>query len=155
MKHIQILGKLESKYMCDWHDMDSEIWTMNRHFDEDLIPRIDKYFDLHEEPQKQDADYTKENFPFEECHELVHGRRFCTTAAYMIAFAILQGATKISIYGMKFINDGNPRRQRELHNVREMLFFAMGRGIEIHICEDDVQYLFPEHIPDEGADFDQ
>ena len=52
-------------------------------------------------------------------------------------------------------DDGNVRRQRELHNVRELLFFAMGKGIEIDICKDDVNDLFPEHVPDSGADFDQ
>ena len=75
--------------------------------------------------------------------------------AYMIAFAILKGATKISLFGSKFQDDGNPRRQRELHNVREMLFFAMGKGIEIYICEEDEPYLFPEYVSIEGQDFDQ
>ena len=154
MKHIQILGKLPSKFLADWEDTNSEIWSMNLHDDTFLLPRVDKWFDLHQQPEIQ-ADYTKDNFPFEECHKLVHGKRFCTTMAYMIAFAILQGAEKISIYGARFTDDGNARRQRELHNVREMLFFAMGKGIQIHICEEDVNYLFPEHNYQSGEDFDQ
>ena len=153
MKHIVILGKLQTKYNAPFDDTDVEIWSMNLHDDAYLIPRVDKWFDLHEEPEI-DADYNKQNFPFEECHKLV-GRRFCTTMAYMIAFAVLQGADKLSIYGAKFTDDGNPRRQRELHNVREMLFYCMGKGIEIEICEDDIDDLFPEHIPNVGEDFDQ
>ena len=156
MKHIVILGKLQSKYdFTDYDDKDTEVWSMNKHFDETFLdPRI-VFFDLHEHPEKEDAKYTKQNFPFEECHKLVHGRRFVTTMAYLIAYAILQGAEKISIYGAKFIDDGNSRRQRELHNVREMLFFAMGRGIEIFINPNDVDDLFPEHIVEDGEDFDQ
>ena len=154
-KHITILGKLESKFYADFEDPNNEIWSMNSHQDEFLIPRVDKWFDIHEEPTRENADYTKENFPFEKCEKLVKGKRFVTTTAYLIAFAILQGATKISLYGMRFTDDGNPRRQRELHNVREMLFFCMGRGIEIEICEEDVEYLFPEHITEIGMDFDQ
>lgn len=155
MKHIQILGKLPSKFDADWEDTNSEIWSMNTHFDEIMLPRVDRWFDLHEEPSKPSADFTKENFPFEQCHELVQGRRFVTTMAYMLAFAVLQGAEKISIYGARFSDDGNLRRQRELHNVREMLFFCLGRGIEIYINPNDVDYLFPEHITADGVDFDQ
>ena len=153
MKEFTILGKLHTKYNADF-DTRGTIISMNKHSDEDLIPRVDLWFDLHEEPKKKDADFTKKNFPFEACHDLVHGRRFVTTAAYLIAWCILQGAEKISLYGMRFTEDGNLRRTRELHNVREMIFFCLGRGIDIEICEDDVEYLFPEHIPDEGADFD-
>ena len=95
MKEICILGKLQTKYLAPF-DKDIEIWSMNLHDDEFLIPRVDKWFDLHTIPQKISADYTKDNFPFEECHKLVNGRRFCSTMAYMIAFAILQNADKIS-----------------------------------------------------------
>lgn len=155
MKEYCIIGKLETKFLAPFENKDITIISMNSHYDECMLPRVDLWFDIHEEPTRENADYTKDNFPFEECHKLVNGRRFCSTMAYMIAWCILQGATKISLYGSKFSDDGNPRRQRELHNVREMLFFCMGKNIEIEICEDDVEYLFPEHIPDEGADFDQ
>ena len=155
MKEICIIGKLETKYQAPFDNPNVEIWSMNSHFDEVFIPRVDKWFDIHEEPTRENSDYTKDNFPFDQCHELVHGKRFCSTMAYMIAFAILQGADKISIYGAKFTDDGNPRRQRELHNVREMLFFSLGRNIEIEVCEDDVEDLFPEYKTVEGQDFDQ
>jgi len=155
MKEYCILGKLESKYLAPYENPDITIISMNSHYDEYLLPRVDLWFDVHEEPTREKADYTKDNFPFEECEKLVHGKRFVTTTAYLIAWCILQGATKISLYGMRFTDDGNPRRQRELHNVREMLFFCMGRGIEIEICEEDIPYLFPEHVPDAGMDFDQ
>ena len=154
MKEICIIGKLETKFLAPFDNPDVEIWSMNSHYDEVMIPRVDKWFDLHYAPTKENADYTIENFPFEECNNLM-GKRFCTTSTYLIAFAILQGADKISLYGMRFTPDGNERRERELHNVREWICFCLGRGIEIEICEEDKPYLFPEHIVEEGQDFDQ
>ena len=154
MKHIAILGKLPTKYYAPFEDSDVEIWSMNKHYDEEMLPRIDKWFDLHINPEKENADYTINNFPFEECHKLM-GRRFCTTSTYLIAFAILQGATKISLYGMQFSPDGNYRRERELHNVREWICYCLGKGIEVEICNEDKEYLFPEHIVAENEDFDQ
>ena len=155
MKHFVILGKLETKYNCPYFNNDVTIISMNKHWDEDMLPDGIKWFDLHEEPQKENADFTKENFPFEACHKLVGGKRFCCTMAYMIAWCVLEGADKISIYGCKYTDDGNPRRQRELHNVREMLFYCLAKNIEIEICEDDVEFLFPEYHTEDGQDFDQ
>lgn len=154
MKRFAILGKLESKYSCDFEDKDLTIISMNKHWDEEMIPRVDLWFDLHENPQKEDADYKINNFPFEECHKLVHGRRYCTSAAYLIAWCILQGADEISLYGMRFTPD-HERRARELHNVREMIYFCWGRGIAVNVCDEDIEYLIPEHIPMDGQDFDQ
>jgi len=154
MKHFVILGKLQSKY--DFRDYNDNVTviSMNKHFDAEFLERVDYWFDLHENPENKEAQFTKQNFPFEECHKLV-GRRFYTTMAYMIAWCVLQNADKISIYGAKFTDDGNIRRQRELHNVREMLFYCMGKGIEIFINPNDIDDLFPEHIVDDGEDFDQ
>lgn len=149
-----ILGKLETKYACPFEDPDLKIISMNKHSDEVMIPRVDLWFDLHEIPNRENCDYTKDNFPFEECHELVHGKRFCTSAAYLIAWCILQGADEIHLYGMQFTPD-HERRARELHNVREMIYFCWGRGINIIVGDEDIPYLIPEHIPMDGADFDQ
>lgn len=154
MKHFVILGKLQSKYDFRDYNDDVTVISMNKHFDAEFLERVDYWFDLHENPENKEAQFTKQNFPFEECHKLV-GRRFYTTMAYMIAWCVLQNADKISIYGAKFTDDGNIRRQRELHNVREMLFYCMGKGIEIFINPNDIDDLFPEHIVDDGEDFDQ
>ena len=153
-KHFAILGKLETKYLAPFEDSAVTIISMNQHWDEDMLPRVDLWFDLHEVPVRPNSDYMRNNFPFEQCHELVHGKRFCTSAAYLIAWCILQGATKISLYGMRFTPD-HERRARELHNVREMIYFCWGKGIEVYVCPEDEEYLIPEHIPMDGADFDQ
>jgi len=153
MKKICILGKLQSKYKAPFNDPSWEIWSMNKHVDEDLIPRVDKWFDIHQEIINSKATITKETFPFEACHELVHGERYCTTAAYLIAYAILQGAEEIALYGMRFTPD-HSRRAQELENVRHMIWFCWGKGIKI-TCPADEEYLLPTYKKTKGKDFDQ
>ena len=152
-KKIAILGKLETKYHAPFNDSEWEIWSMNKHNDEDLIPRVDKWFDIHINPVKKNADVLRDDFPFEECKKLVGGNYFVTISSYLIAYAILQGAEEIALYGMRFTID-HERRQRELENVRQLIFFAKGRGIKISIPYDK-DYLLPEHIIKEGEDYDQ
>lgn len=153
MKKIAILGKLETKYEAPFDDSTWEIWSMNKHVDEQFIPRVDKWFDIHINPEKKDADVLREDFPFDKCHELAGGRYFNNITSYLIAYAILQGATDIALYGMRFTID-HERRQRERENVRQWIFFAKGRGINVTIpC--DSQYLLPEQVIGEGQDYDQ
>lgn len=153
-KKIAILGKLETKYDAPFDDNTWEIWSMNKHKDEELIPRVDKWFDIHIKPEKKNADVKRKDFPFDLCKELAGGNYFCTVASYLIAYAILRGADVIALYGMRFTDDGNPRRRRELENVREWIFFALGRGIKV-LIPSDKEYLMPEHIVKEGEDYDQ
>ena len=152
-RKIAILGKLETKYHAPFDDETWEIWSMNKHIDEELIPRVDKWFDIHINPDKKDADVLREDFPFEECHKLAGGCYFNTIASYLIAYAILEGATDIALYGMRFTPD-HERRARELQNVRQWIFFALGRGINVTIPYDK-EYLLPEQIVPEGCDYDQ
>ena len=152
-RKIAILGKLETKYKAPFNDISWEIWSMNKHKDEEFLPRVDKWFDIHIKPDKPDADILRNNFPFEECHALVGGNYFNNITSYMIAYAILQGATEIALYGMRFTID-HERRQAERENVRQWIFFALGRGIKITIPFDK-DYLLPEHKIKEGMDYDQ
>ena len=152
-KKIAILGKLETKYHAPFDDPEWEIWSMNKHDDEELIPRVDKWFDIHIHPVKKDADVLRKDFPFEECHKLAGGNYFTTISSYLIAYAILQGATDIALYGMRFTID-HERRQRELDNVRQWIFFALGRGIKVTIPYDK-EFILPEHIVKDGQDYDQ
>lgn len=157
-KKICILGKLQSKYMAPFDDQSWTIWSMNKHIDEALIPRVDVWFDLHENTESKfynhNADIKSKDFPFEECHQLVGGRYFNNTVSYLIAYAIILGATDISLYGMRFIADHEHRRD-ELFNVRNMIFFAKGRGVNVHIYKEDKLFLLPENLRQEGKEFDQ
>ena len=152
-KKIAILGKLETKYNAPFDDESWEIWSMNKHNDEQFIPRVDKWFDIHLNPDKKDADVLRKDFPFDACHELAGGKYFNNITSYLIAYAILLGATDIALYGMRFTID-HSHRQEERENVRNWIFFAKGRGINVTIpCDKD--YLLPEVIVEEGFDYDQ
>ena len=152
-RKIAILGKLETKYRAPFDDITWEIWSMNKHVDEEFIPRVDKWFDIHINPAKTDADVLRDNFPFEECHQLAGGNYFNNITSYLIAYAILLGASEIALYGMRFTID-HERRRAELENVRQWIFFAMGKGIKVSIPYDK-DYILPEFVLREGEDYDQ
>ena len=152
-RKIAILGKLETKYRAPFDDITWEIWSMNKHVDEEFIPRVDKWFDIHINPAKTDADVLRNNFPFEECHKLAGGNYFNNITSYLIAYAILLGASEIALYGMRFTID-HERRRAELENVRQWIFFAIGKGIKVSIPYDR-DYILPEFVLREGEDYDQ
>lgn len=152
-KKIAILGKLFTKFAAPFDDETWEIWSMNLHEDARFLKRVDVWFDIHEKPANKKADILKKDFPFDKCIELVGGKYYKTTAAWLIAYAILQGATEIALYGMRFWAD-HERRRNELENVRQMIFFAMGKGIKVTAPE-DYEELFPEIEDREGKDFDE
>lgn len=131
MKKICILGKLETKYNAPFNRPEWEIWTMGKHTDHDLLPRIDKCFDIHKNPTNtQKGVVQRRDFPFGACRDLVYGNHFNNTMSYLIAYAILQGATDIAIYGARFDVDHN-LRDGQRQNVRELLMFAKGKGIRV------------------------
>ena len=61
--------------------------------------------------------------------EYAHSERANLQGAHLpganLLDAILQGATDIALYGMRFTID-HERRRRELENVRQWIFFALG-----------------------------
>lgn len=77
---------------------------------------------------------------------------FNNSVSYLIAYAILMGATDIALYGMRFHSD-HERRKGELNNVRQWIFFAKGRGVNITIPEDE-QYILPDLTPEANQEFD-
>lgn len=134
-KKICILGKLSTKFEAPFDDKSWEIWAFNKHSDAHLLPRVDKWFDLHPYAEDHKVAYTIKNFPFKACEELVGGEYFNNCLSYLIAFAILKKATDIALYGCNFDADAK-ERGRELANVRELIFFARGKGVKVTAPED-------------------
>ena len=130
-KKLAILGKLDTKFNAPFDDPNYDIWAFNLHSDENQIKRVDVWFDIHtHEWVNPKAIIKRDNFPFDECHKLVGGHYFNNTVSYLIALAILKGYKEIELYGMRF-NSGEEVRKQEYNNVRELIFFAKGRGIKI------------------------
>lgn len=128
MNKLAILGKLPTKLKAPFDNPNYDIWTFNYH--PDKLPRVTKWFDIHAHNPNPIADITRDNFPFKECEKLVGGQYFNNTVSYLIAYAILEGYKEIELYGMKFLDD-HERRKLERQNVRELIFFAKGKGIKI------------------------
>lgn len=133
---VAILGKLNTKYKAPFENKSWEIWGVNRRSGETL-PRVDKWFDLHFEPFTAGQDFTRDNFPFEEIDKMLGGHYFNNTVSYLIAYAILKGYKEIALYGMAF-NTESERKIKQYENVRELIFFAKGKGIKVTAPNDPV-----------------
>lgn len=132
---LAILGKLETKFKAPFNDPSFDIWAFNYHKEE--LPRVDLWIDIHANNPNPKANLTRNNFPFDECNSLLGGNYFNNTASYLIALGILRGYKEIHLYGMKFQTDKESRKN-EYANVRELIFFAKGRGIKIKAPFDSV-----------------
>lgn len=130
MMKVAILGKLPSKFEAPFEDKSWEIWAFNEHVDARFLPRVTKWFNLHPYAADFNISYTIRNFPFESCEKLVGGQYFNNTLSYLLAFAALQGAKEINLYGCNFTAD-KTEREYELANVREIVFFLKGQHIKI------------------------
>lgn len=150
-KKIAILGKLDTKYFAPFNDESWEVWSMGKHHDHHLLPRIDKCFDIHKVPTNIDKGVIhRDDFPMQECIDLVGGEYFNNTTSWLIAYAILQGAEKIALYGMRFEQD-HDLRVKQYQNARELIFFAKGRGIEVTSYD---EVMLREYLYADNQDFD-
>ncbi|MBQ2174873.1 MAG: hypothetical protein II453_07390, partial [Alphaproteobacteria bacterium] len=73
---------------------------------------------------------------FTQCERLVGGQYFNNTFSYMIAFAILLQYREIELYGVRLYDD-HEIREHQRQNVRELIFFARGRGIKVSAPADE------------------
>jgi hypothetical protein len=132
---VAILGKLDTKFKAPFDDTSWEIWSMNIH--KQPLPRVDLWFDIHAKKPNPNADIRRENYPFAEVEAMVGGNYFNNSVSYMIAYAVLKGYDEIALYGMRF-EDDHEKRTGQYKNVREMIFFAKGRGIKVTAPADPV-----------------
>ena len=129
MKKVAILGKLPTKFKAPFKNEEWDIWAFNYH--KEQLPRVTTWFDIHANKPNPIAVITRDNFPFKAVNKLVGGQYFNNSVSYLIAYAILQGYEEIALFGMRFYADHETRRNGEYQNVRELIFFAKGKGIKI------------------------
>lgn len=145
---LAILGKCSTKYDAPFNDKTFDIWSYNIHKDADRLPRVDVWFDLHTNVMPNPkANVFRKDFPIRECEELVGGKYFNNTLSYLIAYAILKGYQEIWLYGTRFVND-QESRGREFNNVRELIFFARGKGIKVYAPSD--KHIILKEYPEYG-----
>lgn len=141
MNKLAILGKLQTKFKAPFKNLEYDIWAFNKH--DEVLPRVTTWFDIHANFYNPNAHITRANFPFKECENLVGGQYFNNTVAYLIAYAVLQGYEEIELYGMRFCAEHEKRRDGEYQNVKEMIFFAKGKGVKITSPYDDLIKEYP------------
>lgn len=130
---VAILGKLVSKYNAPFGDMSYDIWTCNYN---EPLPRVDHIFDIHSHGANPNATITRSNYPFKDAETLVSGNYYNNTFSYMIAFAVLLQYKEIELYGVRLYDD-HEIREHQRQNVRELIFFARGRGIKVTAPADE------------------
>ena len=130
---VAILGKLPSKYFAPFADMSYDIWTGNYN---EVLARVDHIFDIHSHGANPKATITRSNYPFRDVERLLGGQYFNNTFSYMIAFAILLQYKEIELYGVRLYDD-HEIREHQRQNVRELIFFARGRGIKVSAPADE------------------
>ena len=147
-KKVAILGKLDTRYKAPFEDKSWDIWSVNKRPNEQPIPRCDLWFDLHFEPFSKDQDILRENFPFDEIDSMLGGHYFNNSVSYLIAYAILKGYKEIALYGMRF-NAQAEIRIKQYENVRELIFFAKGKGIKVTAPYDSIMLQeYPQYTPE-------
>ena len=127
---VAILGKLDTKFKAPFNNPEYDIWAFNWHKDAGRLKRIDLWADIHVQGANPKATLTRSNFPFKEVENMLGGNYFNNSASYLIAYAILKGYKTIELYGMRF-NSLEEVRKQEYHNVRELIFYAKGKGVDI------------------------
>lgn len=130
---VAILGKLPSKYNAPFEDMSYDIWTCNYN---EVLARVDHIFDIHSHGANPKATINRSNYPFRDVEKLVGGQYFNNTFSYMIAFAVLLQYKEIELYGVRLYDD-HEKREHQRQNVRELIFFARGRGIKVTAPADE------------------
>lgn len=160
MKKIAIVcGSPSSEFMAPFEDEEWEIWVLGNRLNRFDGKRVTRVFEIHDDlsehgdPLKyaqwlavqhnyplivgENFPISGENvsvFPFKEAEELFGSTYLTSSPAYMMAMAILEGATHIGIYGVDLSADDHEYFwQRPC--MEAWIGFAKGRGIEVSIPE--------------------
>jgi len=158
MKVAIVGGAPSSEMLAPYDDSDWEIWVLGNRLSRYLSKRVTRVFEIHEnltehpDPTKYKdwlhshglplvvgerfaSEYPSGHvtaFPYEQVSQL-YGHLYLTSSpAYMVAYALLMGATDIAIYGVDLsIGDHEYFWQRPC--MEAWIGFAKGRGVKVTI----------------------
>lgn len=162
MKVAIVGGSPSSWELAPYGDTQREIWVLGNQLDRYKGKRVTRIFEIHDNLEEHGdvqqycewlvsqniplvvggefdrAALKKASkfiyFPEEEANELLGGEYLSSSPAYMMALAILEGATEIGIYGVDMAVDDH----EYFHQRPEMyawIAYAKARGIKIIIPE--------------------
>lgn len=158
MKKIAIVcGSPSSEFLAPFDDKSWEIWVLGNRLDRFKGKRVTRIFEIHDDIEKEGGlKYAEwlashnlpvvvgekfpatainiEKFPFADAEKLIGHTYLTSSSAYMMAKAILEGATHIGVYGVDMaVDDHEYFWQRPCMD--GWIHFARGRGIEVTIPE--------------------
>lgn len=158
MKVAIVCGSPSSEMLAPFEDKSWEIWVLGNRIDHYKGKRVTRIFEVHnnlsEHPNitkyvdylsNQDAPIvTGETwpkptqnavpYPYRAVQELYGSLYLTSSPAYMIAYALLDGATEIGLYGVDLsVSDHEYFWQRPC--VEAWIGFAKGRGVKVTIPE--------------------
>jgi hypothetical protein len=148
-----------SRDLAPWDKLDIEIWGMNEAYTQPFMKRWDRWFQLHSSKIFQDQDANRNDphhwdwlqaehtfpiymqkkyakvpaavrYPIEDALDL-SGHYLCSSAAFMISLAILEGFERIELYGFDMAANTEYFYQRA--NMEYLIGLAKGRGIAVYI----------------------
>lgn len=169
---VAIVGGSPSTQMDAPFDSDWEIWVLGNQLNRYQGKRVTRIFEIHDDLSEHDAKYARwlsdfnipmvvgdkfpiiddhiHIFPKNEANALLDGC-LSSSPAYMMALAIMEGYTEISIYGVDMaVDDHEYFRQRP--GMYAWIAFAKAKEIKVNIP--DPSPLFKDNY-DEGRDWGQ
>lgn len=162
MKVAIVCGAPSSEFLAPFDDKEFEIWVLGNRLGHYYDKRITRIFEVHENlTEHGDVGAYKAKlfleakncevivgekfledrqcpgvvaYPYKAVEELYGSLYLTSSPAYMIAYALLQGATEIQLYGVDLsIGDHEYFWQRPC--VEAWIGFAKGRGVKFFIPE--------------------
>lgn len=163
MKIAIVAGCPKTDYMAPFGDDQWEIWVLGNQYVRHESRRVTRIFEIHDNLSEHDEKYpewlvSKEiplivgrhfpikpdynhvsYYPEKEANELLGGEYLSSSPAYMIALAILEGATEIAIYGVEMaVDDHEYFKQRP--EMYAWIAYAKAKGIKITIPEESTLF---------------
>ena len=178
MKVALVGGCPNSEYLAPFSDKEWDIWVhgnqMNRHENR----RVSRIFEIHDDLSEHPPQYAPwiaekkipmivgRNFPIKADHisvfpfdkaNAIMGQHLTSTPAYMMALAIIEGATEIGIYGVDMsVDDHEYFHQRP--TMYAWVGYARGLGIKVTIPKESSLFI-DKYVEGAGAgnnpDFEQ
>jgi len=147
---IAIVGGSPTAFQAPFDDLEWDVWVCGNQLDQYQGKRVSLAWEIHDTLNEHPKEYPQWLinqgiplmvgemfpikgplvFPFAKARELMQGDFLTSTPAYMMAYAILQGATHIRIYGVDMAVD-SPEYFYQQPVMREWIGFARGRGIDV------------------------
>lgn len=163
MKVAIVGGAPATEGLAPFDDLEFEIWVHGNQMGRHIKRRITRIFEIHNDLSEHEPQYAQflvdqnkplivgHKFPFEgenislfpvaEANEIM-GQHLTSTPAYMMAMAILEGATHISIFGVDMsVDDHEYFAQRAC--MYAWIGYAKAKGIEIYIPKESGLFKDP------------